>query len=120
MGEKAARVGFDWPSAGDALDKVREELSELEQALASGVPDAIEHEIGDVLFALASVARLADQSPELALRAALARFASRFRRMEARLQERGADIHTVGAEELERLWNEAKAAEDAQGRTRRG
>lgn len=111
MGEKAARVGFDWPSARAALGKVREEVAELEQALAAGSPAAIEHEVGDVLFALASVARLADQSPELALRAALARFASRFRRMEAWLHERGRDIHATSPQELEILWSEAKAAE---------
>ncbi len=64
-----------------------------------------------MLFAVASVARLADHSPEMALRAALSRFARRFRRMEAWLHERGRDIHTAGPEELERLWNEAKAAE---------
>jgi MazG family protein len=112
MGEKAARVGFDWTSAREALGKVREELTELEQALAGGTPAAIEHEIGDALFALASVARLADQNPELALRAALARFASRFRRIEAWLAERGRDIHATPLDELEALWAAAKVAEN--------
>jgi MazG family protein len=111
MGEKAARVGFDWPGPREALAKVREELEELEEALATGDAAAIEHELGDALFALASVARLADQSPEMALRAALARFARRFRRVESGLRERGRDIHAVPAAELEALWEEAKAAE---------
>ena len=111
MGEKAARVGFDWASARDALAKVREEIAELEQALAAGAPAPIEHELGDVLFALASVARLAEQNPEMALRAALTRFARRFRRMETWLTERGRDIHATAPSELEALWAEAKAAE---------
>jgi len=111
MGEKAARVGFDWAGPRDAFAKVREELAELDQALATGAPAAIEHELGDVLFALASVARLAEQNPEMALRAALARFARRFRRMEAWLAERGRDIHATPPAELEALWAEAKAAE---------
>ena len=111
MGEKASRVGFDWPGPRAALAKVREEIAELEEALAAGAPAAIEHELGDALFALASVARLAELSPEMALRAALARFARRFRRVEGWLRERGRDIHATPSAELEALWNEAKAEE---------
>ncbi len=110
-GEKASRVGFDWPSARDALAKVREELAELEQALVGGDPSRVEHELGDALFALASVGRLADQNAEMALRAALARFGRRFRRMEAWLREGGHDVHATPPEELEALWARAKAAE---------
>lgn len=111
MGDKAARVGFDWAGARDALAKVREELDELEQALVAGAPAAVEHELGDLLFALASVGRLAEQNPEMALRAALARFARRFRRMETWLTEHGRDIHATPPAELEALWAEAKATE---------
>lgn len=111
MGEKAARVGFDWSGPRAALAKVREEVAELEQALAAGDEPAIEHELGDVLFALASVARLANHSPEMALRAALGRFARRFRHMESALAARGRDIHGATPEELEALWTEAKAAD---------
>ena len=111
MGEKAARVGFDWPSAAAALAKVREEVAELEEALASGDAARIEHEIGDTLFALASVARLADQSPEMALRSALARFARRFRVVEAAVRANGRDIHALTPDELEALWVEAKRVE---------
>lgn len=111
LGEKAARVGFDWPSATAALDKVREELAELDEALASGLPTRVEHELGDVLFALASVARLAAQSPEMALRRALTRFGRRFRHMEATLHASGRDIHALTAEEFEVLWADAKRGE---------
>jgi len=113
IGEKAARVGFDWPSPTAALAKVREEIAELEEALASGTPARIEHELGDALFALASVARLAEQSPEMALRQALTRFGRRFRAIEAAVRESGRDIHSLTPDELETLWTEAKRAEPA-------
>jgi tetrapyrrole methylase family protein / MazG family protein len=109
-GEKASRVGFDWPSARAVLTKVREELDELERAVDAGERDAVEHELGDLLFALASFGRLAEAHPEMALRAALARFGRRFRWMEAALRDRGRDVHAVGGDELEALWQEAKAA----------
>jgi MazG family protein len=113
IGEKAARVGFDWPSPAAALTKVHEEIAELEEALASGEPLRVEHELGDALFALASVARLAEQSPEMALRRALARFERRFRTMEEAVRRSGRDIHSVTPAELESLWNEAKRDEPA-------
>lgn len=111
IGEKASRVGFDWPSARAALAKVHEELVELEEALASGVPARIEHELGDILFALASVGRLAGQDAEMALRAALARFRDRFHQVEARLRDEGRDIHATPPAELEALWRRVKNAE---------
>jgi MazG family protein len=110
-GEKAARVGFDWPSAHAAMAKVHEELAELEEALASGDAARIEHELGDALFALASVGRLAEQNAESALRAALARFGRRFRGIERVVAAQGRDIHAVGQAELESLWEAEKAAE---------
>jgi MazG family protein len=113
IGEKAARVGFDWPSAEAAMAKVREEIDELQDALASGDASRIEHELGDALFALASVGRLAEQNAEVALRAALARFGRRFRGIERVIAAQGRDIHTVGQDELEALWEAEKAAERA-------
>jgi MazG family protein len=110
-GEKAARVGFDWPAPAGALAKAREELDELEQALAGGDAAAIEHELGDALFALASTGRLAGQSAEMALRAALARFGARFRRMEAALRAQGREVHGASPTELDAFWEAAKAAE---------
>jgi len=110
-GEKVSRVGFDWASVEGALDKVREEIDELAEALATREPERIEHELGDALFALTSLGRLAGQHAEMALRAALTRFGGRFRRMEQSLRDQGRDIHAVTPEELDALWNEAKAAE---------
>jgi len=113
MGEKAARVGFDWPDAGAAMGKVREEIVELEEALASAVATRLGQELGDALFALTSVGRLAEQNAEVSLREALARFARRFRGIERRVVAAGRDIHTVPQAELEVLWDAEKAAERA-------
>jgi len=109
-GERAARVGFDWSTATRALAKAREELTELEEALASGDPARIEHELGDALFALASVGRLADQNPEMALRTALTRFGARFRHVEQALRAHDRDMEHATPEELDALWNAAKKA----------
>ena len=111
VGEKAARVGFDWPDAAGARAKLDEELGELDQALAEGDRDAAERELGDVLFALVSVARKADLDPEAALRGTLARFAQRVRRVESRVANAGQTLAAQTPEQLDRLWNEAKADE---------
>jgi tetrapyrrole methylase family protein/MazG family protein len=108
LGEKAARVGFDWAEPGGALAKAREEIAELEQALGSGAPAEIEGEIGDCLFALASVARKAGVSAELALKRTLDRFATRFRHVEMALERQGRSARDATLEELEALWQEAK------------
>lgn len=113
VGEKASRVGFDWPSPAAAMAKVHEEVAELEEALASGVAARISHELGDALFALASVGRLADQNAEVSLRETLARFGRRFRGMERVLSAAGRDIHGVPQAELEALWDAEKASERA-------
>lgn len=111
IGEKAARVGFDWSTPEAAMAKVHEEIGELQEALQTGVATRVAHELGDTLFALASVGRLADQNAEVALREALTRFARRFRGMERVLAATGRDIHTVPQPELEALWDAEKAAE---------
>ena len=109
-GERAARVGFDWSTAKGALAKAREELNELEEALASGDPTRTEHELGDALFALASVGRLANQNPEMALRTALTRFGARFRHVEEALQAQDRDMEHATPAELDALWQAAKKA----------
>ncbi len=108
LGEKASRVGFDWPDARSVLDKVREELGELEQALDANDPAAIEHEVGDCLFALSSLARRSGISAELALARALARFLDRFHYVEGELRKRNRPIHDATLEEMEALWQAAK------------
>jgi nucleoside triphosphate diphosphatase len=108
---KAARVGFDWPDAGAAWQKVREELDEVDEALARGDRASIQEELGDVFFSLVNVARLSDIDAEEALRAAIEKFRRRFTHMEADLIARGKDTRSVTPEELERLWQGAKADE---------
>lgn len=110
MGEKAARVGFDWPDGQGARDKVGEELGELDQAVASGDRAAIEHELGDTLFALVNYARKLELDPEAALRGTLERFAERVRGVEAAAAATGKPLKALSAEELDRLWLEAKRA----------
>jgi MazG family protein len=110
VGEKAARVGFDWPELAGARAKVDEELAELDAAIASGDRDAIEHELGDVLFALVSVARKTDVDPEAALRGTLERFATRVRGVERLVQERGLALSQLDTGALDALWREVKAA----------
>jgi MazG family protein len=106
--EKASAVGFDWPDAKSVLAKVREELAELEQALEGGAQGAIEHELGDLIFAVANLGRWVKVHPEEALRATLRRFESRFHFIEAKLRERGKSPRESDLAEMDSLWNEAK------------
>ena len=108
LGEKASRVGFDWPDAAGVLEKVREEIAELEAALAAGRVEDVESEVGDALFALASLARHSGVSAELALTRALERFVARFRVVERTLEAQGRSPHEATLEEMEALWQEAK------------
>ena len=108
LGEKASRVGFDWPEARPVLDKVREEVGEVEAALAGGRTEEIESEIGDCLFALTSLARKAGISAEIALQRTLGRFVERFRHVESEIERRGRSIDQSSLEEMEALWQEAK------------
>jgi nucleoside triphosphate diphosphatase len=109
LSRRAAQIGFDWPEAEGVIDKIEEELDEIEDAIDNERDHAaIEEEIGDLLFACANLARKLDIEPEHALRRATAKFERRFRRVEALAGERGigADIDA-----LEDLWEEVKAAE---------
>jgi uncharacterized protein YabN with tetrapyrrole methylase and pyrophosphatase domain len=108
VAEKAARVGFDWPDRAGARAKVDEELAELDAAISANDAQAIEHELGDVLFALVSVARKSDVDPEAALRGTLDRFTERVRRVEQRVAEQGQELAKLSAEQLDALWQQAK------------
>jgi MazG family protein len=110
MGEKAAREGFDWPDLAGVRAKVTEELAELDAAIASGDRVNAQAELGDLLFALCSLARWLKTPAEDALREALRRFEARFRFVEDRLAERQQRIKDVAPSETDRLWNEAKRA----------
>jgi MazG family protein len=109
--EKASRIGFDWPDAAGARAKVVEELAELDQAIAGGDRDSIEHELGDALFALANLSRKLGIPPEEALRGTLARFVARFTHVERELARRGVGHGQATLAEMDAIWDEAKALE---------
>ncbi|MEX2451124.1 MAG: nucleoside triphosphate pyrophosphohydrolase [Rhodospirillales bacterium] len=110
--KRAARVGFEWDDPSGALAKVREEIAEVEAEIANASPpDRLEDEIGDLLFALVNYARMLGVTPEDALRRANDKFAARFRRIEARLAERGKTPESSNLAEMDALWNEIKSAE---------
>lgn len=113
LGTKAARVGFDWTDDRDTVAKVREELSELDDARRSGDAGAIREELGDTLFALAMLARRLGVDPEEALEAANAKFRRRFESVERELLEEGVALEDAGLERMERAWERAKSGERA-------
>jgi XTP/dITP diphosphohydrolase/tetrapyrrole methylase family protein/MazG family protein/ATP diphosphatase len=109
---KAAHVGFDWP-AGDLAplyDKVEEELLELKEAIGEGDPARVEEEFGDLLFAAVNMARHLSVNPDAALGRANSKFAGRFREVERLVAESSRPWSSFTTEELDRLWEEAKAA----------
>jgi len=111
---KAAKVGFDWPSLAPVLAKLTEELAELEAEIAShpkgaAASPAIEEEFGDLLFVIANVARHLKIDPEGALRAANEKFIRRFRYIEAQLDERGRTPAQSDLAEMDALWDDAKS-----------
>jgi ATP diphosphatase len=113
--KRAARVGFDWTEARDILAKIREEIGELEAEInAHTGRDAIEDEMGDLLFAMVNLARRLEIDPETALRRTNRKFESRFRAMESRLAAQGRAMKGLPLDELEKLWVEAKNAEKAE------
>ncbi|WP_072391172.1 nucleoside triphosphate pyrophosphohydrolase [Hyphomicrobium sp. CS1GBMeth3] len=121
--DKAAAVGFDWPSLAPVFDKMREELSELEEIAVPADPRGnttddtperrakIEEEMGDLLFVMANVARHLKLDPEEALRAANRKFVRRFRHIEQRLAEEGSTPKDSTLEQMDSLWDEARANE---------
>jgi len=108
---KAARVHFDWPDPTAAWSKVEEEVQEAGAAIVSGDRARIKDELGDVLFSLVNVARLASMDAEDALTGAIEKFRRRFTHMEAELSARGKSVANVSQEELEESWQAAKADE---------
>ena len=109
--KRAAQVGFDWPEALPVVDKVREELGEVLEAMSENDPEAIAEELGDLLFVVVNLARHLKVDPENALRAANGKFERRFRFIEQALREAGRPIESCDLEALDALWGEAKKAE---------
>ncbi|MBA3397416.1 MAG: nucleoside triphosphate pyrophosphohydrolase [Deltaproteobacteria bacterium] len=106
---KAAKVGFDWPDWQGSLAKVEEEVREIDEAARGTDRAAMHHELGDLLFAVVNVARKLGVDAEQALVDATRRFEQRFEHVEDRLIERGKTPRTSNLEEMDALWNEAKA-----------
>ncbi len=106
--DKAAKVGFDWREADEVLAKIREEVSEIEQAASVG-PDAVADEIGDLLFSAVNLARWHKLDAETTLRHATDKFVRRFQHVETALRARGQDWDAATFEELDDLWEKAKS-----------
>jgi len=108
--ERAAGVGFDWPDAKGPLQKVEEELAELEGEAGSGKRERLEDEIGDLLFAVVNVARKLAIDPRAALERANDKFQRRFEAVEQLAEARGLELGRASLEELDRMWDEVKAS----------
>ncbi len=113
--EKAARVGFDWKDAQGPLAKIREELAELEEAVAASADTSrdshVKDELGDLLFSVTNLARHLKADSESALANTTAKFARRFRAVEAGAKADGRDLKDMTLAEMDALWDRAKAAE---------
>ncbi len=107
--KKAADVGFDWSEVTGALDKLEEEIGELRQAISNNDKDNMAEELGDILFSAVNVSRFIKTDAEEALTAASDKFLSRFTEVEKLAAERNVDMKSVGIDELDKLWDEAKA-----------
>ncbi len=116
MSSRAAAVGFDWVRAADVVAKIEEEAAELRQAVGAGTltdPLRAEEEMGDLLFALANLARKLGIEPEAALRRANDKFARRFDELERRFAARGLSLQQVDLETMETEWQRIKSEEPA-------
>ena len=108
IGEKAGGVGFDWKKSSDVIEKIEEELAELKTEIFSANKAGIEDEIGDLLFAIASLARKNDIDPEMALKKALEKFKSRFLKLEKVIRSEGKSYDDYTLEQLETIWQKIK------------
>lgn len=112
LGEKAGGVGFDWHNPSEVVQKIEEELKELKNEIDFGKKkdnkESLTNEIGDLLFATASLARKLEIDPELALKTALDKFKKRFEKLEKRVEQSGRGFDDYTLEELENIWQEVK------------
>jgi MazG family protein len=108
LGKKANAVGFDWPDPGGVVEKIKEELGEVEEALASGDKEHFAEEIGDLLYAIVNLSRHMEVDPEAALRGTMRRFQARFALVEEGLRQEGREAKGTSLEELEERWQAAK------------
>ncbi len=106
--ELAAGVGFDWPDARGPVEKVKEEVAELERETGKGIRKRLEEEVGDLLFAVVNLARKLGVDPGAALKRANEKFMRRFEGIERLARDRGLELGRASLEELDRLWEEVK------------
>jgi len=111
--DKAARVGFDWRGTDEVFDKLDEEFAELREAVASGDSAHVQEELGDLLFTIANIARKLNVNAEEALQSTNRKFTRRFETMESRVRATDRNLDQLTLQELDALWDEAKAAERA-------
>lgn len=112
LGKRAASVGFEWPDVQGALDKAEEELHEVRDAIADGTSvEAIEDELGDLLFCLVNICRHLKVDPETALRRTNLKFARRFQHVETRMRQQGRELTQASLAEMDGYWDEAKRME---------
>ncbi|WP_377298828.1 nucleoside triphosphate pyrophosphohydrolase [Rhizobium sp. SGZ-381] len=109
--ERAAKVGFDWSDAEPILDKIEEEIAELREALKGGEAHKVKDELGDLIFALVNIGRHVKADPEQALRGTNTKFRRRFRYIEKSLQEVNVSLEEASLDQMEELWQAAKAEE---------
>lgn len=108
---RAARVGFDWPDVGGVIAKIKEEIAEVEEAIASGDKAHTHEELGDLLFAVTNLARFVNDDAETALRDASAKFTRRFEAVEDGIKAQGKQLKDASLDEMEALWVAAKEKE---------
>ena len=106
-----AAVGFDWQRADDVIEKIKEEVDELDRALKREGTARVEEEMGDLLFAMANLARKLGVEPESALRKANHKFANRFDELERHLEATNRTVHEATLEAMEDAWGVVKARE---------
>lgn len=113
--KRAAKVGFDWDNVSGAIEKLKEEVMELEEAINIENEKNIEEELGDMLFAMVNVARFCKIQPEIALSNTIDKFINRFKFIEKRSNEMGKDLKDMSLEQMDSIWNEAKKLGKQQG-----
>jgi tetrapyrrole methylase family protein / MazG family protein len=112
---KAAAVGFDWPDIAPVWNKIREEIAELEEALAGGQAGRVEDELGDMFFSMVNLSRFLHINPEDALRGTIEKFMRRFKAVEEEFKRDGRTLDGATLEEMDRVWDEVKRREREQG-----
>ncbi len=111
VGEKASQVGFDWEKTQDVIEKVKEELDELQRAIEDGKQNSIEKEWGDLVFSLVNLGRFLKLDAEISAHRAVDGFVERFRRIEEKAKEENKTLSELTFNEMNELWEEVKKEE---------